>query len=300
VFHSGASARVARCLPCCHRGELIACPEVVWLAVRYRIHRRWPDRSAGNCRKADRRIIAQGRDGFQRHVAGARDGPFIILFSKITPTSRTIASSFGKMPTISVRRDLAVESSSGWSNVAWRDGWSRRSCGRVRRVSASSRKLESCGNWAAVDRRQCATGLAVSASSCANEVAIKGRDGTLAVAAKMRQGVAHEVDTAALPRGQCAHKFLAELLNHNEVRGLSDEHFSVDVTQVAAWAAMKSFGAKDGSDEPPPGGRNSERHFRGETRSNATRVSTTDLIMRRSFKRRGRARKPGSPSSATR
>jgi hypothetical protein len=36
-------------------------------------------------------------------------------------------------------------------------------------------------------------------------------------------------------------------LNHKEVRGLlSDEHFSVDGTQVAAWASMKSFRAKDG------------------------------------------------------
>ena len=35
-----------------------------------------------------------------------------------------------------------------------------------------------------------------------------------------------------------AHKLLAELLNHKEVRGLlSDEHFSVDGTQVAAWAS---------------------------------------------------------------
>jgi transposase len=34
---------------------------------------------------------------------------------------------------------------------------------------------------------------------------------------------------------EVAHKFLAELLNHKEVRGLSDEHFSVDGTQVAAW-----------------------------------------------------------------
>jgi hypothetical protein len=39
-------------------------------------------------------------------------------------------------------------------------------------------------------------------------------------------------------------------LNHKEVRGLlSNEHFSVDGTQVAAWASMKSFRAKDGSDE---------------------------------------------------
>jgi transposase len=74
-----------------------------------------------------------------------------------------------------------------------------------------------------------------------------------------------------------AHKFLAELLNHKEVRGLpSDEHFSVDGTQVAAWASMKSFHAKDGSDEPPSGGRNGDRDFHGETRSNDTHASTTD------------------------
>jgi len=51
-----------------------------------------------------------------------------------------------------------------------------------------------------------------------------------------------------LLEAEVAHKFLAELLNHREVRGLlSDEHFSVDGTQVAAWASMKSFRAKDGS-----------------------------------------------------
>jgi hypothetical protein len=61
-------------------------------------------------------------------------------------------------------------------------------------------------------------------------------------------------------QAEVAHKFLAELLNHKDVRGLlSDEHFSVDGTQVAAWASMKSFRAKDGSDEPPPRGRNGER-----------------------------------------
>src|SRR3974390_3811738 len=73
-----------------------------------------------------------------------------------------------------------------------------------------------------------------------------------------------------LLQAEVAHKFLAALLNHKEVRGLlSDEHFSVDGTQVAAWASMKSFRAKDGSDEPPSGGRNGERDFHGETRSNA-------------------------------
>ena len=74
-----------------------------------------------------------------------------------------------------------------------------------------------------------------------------------------------------------ARKFLAELTDHNELRGLlSDEHFSVDGTQIAAWASMKSFRAKDGSDDPPGPGRNGERDFHGEKRSNATHASTTD------------------------
>jgi transposase len=80
-----------------------------------------------------------------------------------------------------------------------------------------------------------------------------------------------------LLEGEVAHKFLAALLNHKEVRGLlSDEHFSVDGTQVAAWASMKSFRAKDGSDQPPSAGRNGERDFHGEKRSNDTHASTTD------------------------
>jgi transposase len=74
-----------------------------------------------------------------------------------------------------------------------------------------------------------------------------------------------------------ARKFLAELLAHKEVRVLlSDEHFSVDGTQVAAWASMKSFVAKDGSDDPPSCGRNGERDFHGERRSNETHASTAD------------------------
>jgi hypothetical protein len=76
---------------------------------------------------------------------------------------------------------------------------------------------------------------------------------------------------------EVARKFLAELLAHKEVRVLlSDEHFSVDGTQVQAWASMKSFVAKDGSGEPPSSGRNGERDFHGERRSNETHASTTD------------------------
>jgi transposase len=74
-----------------------------------------------------------------------------------------------------------------------------------------------------------------------------------------------------------AAKFLAAVLRHPKVpRFLSDEHFSVDGTLVEAWASLKSFRAKDGSDEPPAPGRNGERHFHNEKRRNETHASTTD------------------------
>jgi transposase len=74
-----------------------------------------------------------------------------------------------------------------------------------------------------------------------------------------------------------AAKFLAAVLAHPKVKPLlSDEHFSVDGTLIEAWASMKSFRAKDGSDEPPSAGRNGERNFHDEKRSNDTHASTTD------------------------
>lgn len=45
---------------------------------------------------------------------------------------------------------------------------------------------------------------------------------------------------------------------------------------LKAFASIKSFRAKDGSDEPPEGGRNGERNFRKKKRSNKTHASTTD------------------------
>jgi hypothetical protein len=69
-----------------------------------------------------------------------------------------------------------------------------------------------------------------------------------------------------------AAKFLAAVLRHPRVkRFLSDDHFSVDGTLVEAWASLKSFGAKDGSDEPPSPSRNGERDFHGEKRADDTR-----------------------------
>ena len=74
-----------------------------------------------------------------------------------------------------------------------------------------------------------------------------------------------------------AAKFLEAVLRHPKVkRFLSDDHFSVDGTLVEAWASLKSFRAKDGSDEPPGPGRNGERDFHGEQRTNDTHESKTD------------------------
>jgi transposase len=79
--------------------------------------------------------------------------------------------------------------------------------------------------------------------------------------------------------GEIAAKFLAAVLSQARVKALlSDEHFSVDGTLIDAWASMKSFRPRDGSDDDgtPPGGRNAERDFRGQKRSNETHASTTD------------------------
>ena len=65
-----------------------------------------------------------------------------------------------------------------------------------------------------------------------------------------------------LLEGDVAQEFLRAVLADPQVRPLlSDEHFSVDGTLIEAWASMKSFRRKDGSDDPP--GRNRPRDFRG-------------------------------------
>jgi transposase len=81
-----------------------------------------------------------------------------------------------------------------------------------------------------------------------------------------------------LLEGDIAAKFLAAVLVQPRVKKLlSTEHFSVDGTLIEAWASMKSFRQRDGSDEPPAdGGRNNEANFHGHKRSNETHASTTD------------------------
>ena len=80
-----------------------------------------------------------------------------------------------------------------------------------------------------------------------------------------------------LLEAEVARDFLSALLGLPQVKALlSDEHFSVDGTLIEAWATMKSFRPKDGSGEPPGPGRNGERNFRKEKRSNESHGSTTD------------------------
>ncbi len=77
--------------------------------------------------------------------------------------------------------------------------------------------------------------------------------------------------------GDVAAKFLNAVLGQERVKALlSDDHFSVDGTLIEAWASIKSFRPKDGSDDPPGPGRNAERDFHKEKRSNETHQSTTD------------------------
>jgi transposase len=80
-----------------------------------------------------------------------------------------------------------------------------------------------------------------------------------------------------LMEADVAQAFLAALLALPQVKKLlSSEHFSVDGTLIDAWASMKSFRPKDGSGDPPGPGRNGERNFHKEKRSNETHASTTD------------------------
>ena len=80
-----------------------------------------------------------------------------------------------------------------------------------------------------------------------------------------------------LLEGEVAGQFLAAVLSQARVKALlSSDHFSVDGTLLEAWASLKSFRPKDDTGAPPGPGRNGERDFHGEHRTNDTHASTTD------------------------
>jgi transposase len=97
-----------------------------------------------------------------------------------------------------------------------------------------------------------------------------------------------------LLRGEIAALFFEEVLAQARALGLtSDEHFTVDGTLVEAWASLKSFKRKDGSDqsEPPNDPGNPTVNFHGEKRSNKTHQSTTDPDSRLATKGKGQEAK---------
>ena len=100
--------------------------------------------------------------------------------------------------------------------------------------------------------------------------------------------------------GDVAQRLLAAVVAQPRVAALmSNEHFSVDGTLIQAWASHKSFQPKDGSGDDgasssgsgasdgPVSGRNAEKTWRGQTRSNDTHRSTSDPDARLARKSNG-------------
>lgn len=81
--------------------------------------------------------------------------------------------------------------------------------------------------------------------------------------------------------------FSAVLLQAEDRKLLSPDHFSVDGTLIEAWASHESFRPKDEEKKPPDGGAD----FRGQKRSNETHASRTDPESRLSRKGPGREAK---------
>lgn len=61
-----------------------SCP-LAWCSWRVTTFAGESRAGAGDSREADGGIIAQWRDGFQRHVAGTLDGPFVVLLEQDCP-----------------------------------------------------------------------------------------------------------------------------------------------------------------------------------------------------------------------
>ena len=82
---------------------------------------------------------------------------------------------------------------------------------------------------------------------------------------------------------EAARLFFVEIYELSRQEGwASDHHFTADGTLIEAWASMKSFTRKDGSDQNKVAGAkdddpgNPTLNFHGEKRSNQTHQSTTD------------------------
>src|SRR5579859_1929778 len=98
-----------------------------------------------------------------------------------------------------------------------------------------------------------------------------------------------------LLRHQVAQQFFDAVVRQADRRGLlSNEHFTVDGTLIAAAASLKSFKPKGEppSDQPPDDPGNPTVNFHGQRRSNATHQSTTDPEARLAKKGKGKEAHP--------
>jgi transposase len=101
-----------------------------------------------------------------------------------------------------------------------------------------------------------------------------------------------------LLEGNIATRFLAAVLDQPRVKKLlSTDHFTVDGTLIEAWASLKSFKPRDGSDEPPASGGAIPKPISME-RSGRTRRMSRRRIPMHGCTARDQARKPSSASSA--
>ena len=93
--------------------------------------------------------------------------------------------------------------------------------------------------------------------------------------------------------GDMAARFFDAVLRQaREADLLSDEHFTVDGTQLEAWASLKSFQARDAvPSDPPDDPGNPSVDFHGERRRNDTHASTSDPDARLHRKGQGKEAK---------
>ena len=100
--------------------------------------------------------------------------------------------------------------------------------------------------------------------------------------------------------GDVAAAFFDAVQAHARAAGLlSDEHFTVDGTQLEAWASLRSFRCVDAAEsDPPEDPGNPTVNFHGERRRNDTHQSTTDpeAMLHRKGKGREPLRGPGADS----
>ena len=97
------------------------------------------------------------------------------------------------------------------------------------------------------------------------------------VGLNMRPGLAWTKNRDRLLAGDVAAAFFWVQAHARAAGLLSDEHFTVDGTQLEAWASLKSFRCRDAAPSAPPDDPgNPTVDFHGERRRNDTHQSTTD------------------------